>query len=1064
MSPSVRHRWPILLALAAGAALLPALPSSAEAQYFGKNKVQYEDFDFRVLETEHFDLYHYEQERDVAVMSARMAERWYARLSRLLDYELTGRQPFILYASHPHFEQTTAIPGEIGEATGGVTEPLKRRIVLPAAGPLAETDHVVGHELVHGFQYSMTGIDPRSPLAGAPAISRQPLFLIEGMAEYLSTGSRSVLTARWMRDELARDDRDFPTVGDLQNSRKYFPYRYGHALWAFVGGTWGDDAVREIFLQSVRSSPSAAIQSVLGMPADTLSAAWRRALESAYGPVLERTSDPSEFGEPIVTEASAGGTMNLGPSLSPDGERVAFLSERGRFSIEMYVADAETGEVLRQLTSTAVDPHFQSLQFINSAGAWAPDNERLAFAAVSNGQPLLVIMNARTGEKLREYEFRRFGEIFNPTWSPSGDRVAFVANEHGTLDLFVADLESGSLQRLTDDEFAEVHPAWSPDGERIAFATDRFSSNLGTLSFGDFRLASVDLPSGEVAALPSFEGARNTNPQWAPDGESLYFLSDHGGISNLYRADLAAGEAVPLTNVNTGVAGITELSPALSVARGSGRIVFGAYRQGDYNLYRMDEPRPVPAGDRLAPEDRERIATLPPAERSDEERVDRLLANATLGLPSPVTFRTSDYSPSLSLDYIAQPSLFAGASSTSGFVLGGGASLYFSDMLGQHALASMLQLSIIGGNVLNGIGALAQYENRDSRLRWGGIVGQMPQITQRAGQGVVDRDGDGTPEVLLQTLTFWQVDRQAVGVVSYPFSNSLRAELTGGFRRIDFELELKEELFALNGRRLDDRTTEVPACGDSLSFELTLCEPASLNQGVTSAALVHDASLSGPTGPILGSRARLEVSPTFGSLDYVTALGDLRKYVMPFEPLTLAGRALHLGRYGGGGDDPRLTDLFIGYSSLVRGYSFGSFDLRQCPLGPGTDIRDCSEFSTLQSLFGTRMAVGNLEARLPLSGPLGVLGQSGAVPPIDLIGFFDAGVAWTADAGACSLSDFEVFGRTSEALACRDLISSAGVGLRINLLGFALGEVHWVHPFDRPLKGSFVNFVLTPSF
>lgn len=65
-------------------------------------------------------------------------------LSRLLDHELRERQPLILYASGPHFRQTDAIEGTLGEGAGGVTEAAKRRIVLPFAGPLAATDHVIG--------------------------------------------------------------------------------------------------------------------------------------------------------------------------------------------------------------------------------------------------------------------------------------------------------------------------------------------------------------------------------------------------------------------------------------------------------------------------------------------------------------------------------------------------------------------------------------------------------------------------------------------------------------------------------------------------------------------------------------------------------------------------------------------------------------------------------------------------------------------------------------------------------------------------------------------------------
>src|SRR5215211_4436214 len=127
-------------------------PSSA--QYFGRNKVQYERFDFQVLATDHFDIYYYPEEEAAIQIAARLAERWHARLTKLLAHELRGRQPLIMYAAHPHFQQTNIL-GDIGEGTGGVTESNRRRVILPFAGGLAETDHVLGHELVHAFQYDI---------------------------------------------------------------------------------------------------------------------------------------------------------------------------------------------------------------------------------------------------------------------------------------------------------------------------------------------------------------------------------------------------------------------------------------------------------------------------------------------------------------------------------------------------------------------------------------------------------------------------------------------------------------------------------------------------------------------------------------------------------------------------------------------------------------------------------------------------------------------------------------------------------------------------------------------
>jgi len=76
--------------------LIVALASSVEAQYFGRNKVRYRSFDFRVLQTEHFDVYFYSSERNGVDVAARLAERWYARLERLFTHTRSGRQPLIL--------------------------------------------------------------------------------------------------------------------------------------------------------------------------------------------------------------------------------------------------------------------------------------------------------------------------------------------------------------------------------------------------------------------------------------------------------------------------------------------------------------------------------------------------------------------------------------------------------------------------------------------------------------------------------------------------------------------------------------------------------------------------------------------------------------------------------------------------------------------------------------------------------------------------------------------------------------------------------------------------------
>src|SRR5919106_1278615 len=199
-----------------------------------------------------------------------------------------------------------------------------------------------------------------------------------------------------------------------------------------------------------------------------------RTTRRTYAPFFETTRPASDFGRSLITSEMGGGEMNLAPALSPDGRRVVFLSERSLFSIDMYVADVATGRITRKVVETAGDPHFDSLQFLSSAGDWAPDNRRFVFAALSAGQPVLTIVDVDTGSREREQQFAELGEIFNPAWSPDGRRIVFSALKGGVLDLYLWELESGGLLQLTNDAFADLDPEWSPDGRQIAFVTDRF--------------------------------------------------------------------------------------------------------------------------------------------------------------------------------------------------------------------------------------------------------------------------------------------------------------------------------------------------------------------------------------------------------------------------------------------------------------------------------------------------------------------------------------------------------------------------------------------------------------
>lgn len=1008
---------------AAGAVLtvLALTTEPARAQYFGQNKVQYRTFNFEVLRTEHFDLHFYPEEAQAAREAARMAERWYARLARVLDHQLSGRQILVLYAAHPHFEQTNVVEGVLGEGTGGVTESLKRRIVMPVGNGLADTDHVLGHELVHAFQYDILG--PNLNL---------PLWFIEGMAEYLSIGSHDAHTAVWLRDAALTEQ--LPDIDDL-NDPRYFPYRFGHAFWAYVGGRWGDAAIAQILHNAGRSAqagpngggggggdPIGVIQAVLGIDKEQLGAEWHQAiLSTMVRPLGDRAANAGRR----IIEPDDENELNVGPALSPDGSRIAFLSSHGRLSIDLFVADTATGRIQRNLIQTAADPHFDSLQFIASAGSWDPTGQRLAVAVVREGRPAIAIINADTGDREREIELAGVDEAFHPAWSPDGRRIAFSGLAGGWSNLFVVDLPLGTVHKLTDDPYTDLSPSWAPDSRRLVWSTDRFSTQLGSLSYGPTELAMFDVDQKRATPLFSFDGARHSSPQWARDG-SIYFVSDPDGVPDAYRYDPTTGKAARLTRLMTGVTGITENSPALAVAADGSRLAIVIYRNQTYEIQSIEGARlrggeAVPSSVTLA------AAQLAPATRRGAE-VDAVLGNPQFGLTSNQNATTEKYRPRLSLDYIGQEMGITTTNSL-GSYMGGGIAVNFSDILGDHVVTSLLQVT----GSIEDFGGQVGYINRKRRWNFGTFFEQLPYITGGVTGGPAVINGQNV--IVQQEVRDRQLDQRVLAMAQYPFSRARRFEVGASIRRLTFDRRVDTFFFSPGSGQLLDQQQQKFDLGEPLALR-------ELNVGV-----VQDTTAFGATGPVLGHRSRFEMAPSWGDLRFTQAIADVRHYVMPFGAWTIAGRLLHIGRYGGDAESPRLSPLFLGFPNLVRGYDIGSFDVDECP--PTAD----GSCALVNSLIGSRLIVSGVELRAPLLGAFTGKLEYGPIPA-EIIGFFDAGVAWdnnTSPAG---------FGSANT----RPWTRSFGTGVRVNAFGYAIVELDAVRALDRPSDGWRFVFNLSPGF
>ena len=1022
------------------------LPGKASAQYFGQNKVRYKNLKFKVYHTPHFEIYYYLENDSVLRRFAQESELWYTLHQQVFRDTFRRPNPIILYGNHPDFQQTTAIDGEIGVGTGGVTEGLKNRVVMPLMETNQATRHVLGHELVHAFQYHLL---LRSDSVNLAALNNIPLWMVEGMAEYLSLGKKDAYTAMWMRDAFL--NKDIPTLKQLTESTKYFPYRYGEAFWSYLSSTYGDSIVVPFFKNTARYGLQYGIRRTFGYDDKTLSTLWKNAIISSYQPYLKDTAQVPAGAKIIDSKNS--GSLNVAPAISPDGKYLAFLSEKNLFSIDLFLADARNGRIIKRLTSKTSNTHIDEFNFIESAGAWSPDSKRFAFSVFNKGRNRMLIVEVPGGRVLQEVSMGKAEQFSNLTWSPNGNEIAFQGMANGQPDLYVYNLQTKKIAQLTNDKYSDYQPAFSHDGKKMVFATDRTTYDQSPGQTITFNLAELELATGVITNIKVFNGANNLNPQYSANNQYIYFLSDRDGFRNLYRYQTQTGTVAQMTRLFTGISGITEFSPALSVSANDD-IVYSYYRSQKYVLYnaRPTDFKPVTVEADALNFD---AAMLPPARAVGVDLINANLNNfsAYPRLPSD-SIRNIPYRPQFKMDYLASSGVGVGVSSY-GAGLASGIQGVFSDILGRN--------QIYAGAAVNGtvydFGAQLAYINQTSRWNRGVSLSHIPY--QFANFTVAETnyktDNSSVPAYEYRSDIIRIFQDQAALFTAYPFSRTARIEFGTGASRYSYRIDRYSTFTDTTRNRnyLDYQHRHVA----NSDYEADRSNGITNLHGFTvfqlSTALVGDNSYFGVASPLSGFRYRLQAEYNLGTYQFFSPTIDVRRYIRA-APVTFAGRLTGFGRFG---NSQGLYAYYLGYPFLIRGYESQTF--YNNGNAPGVNG------FTIQQLSGTRIAVANFEVRLPLSGPAKLSQFESKFLFTELNLFFDAGLAWNA-------GDQINFQKTPDIIAYTPVLGtdgkqvldannapvyspvynrvpalSAGLSVRVNVLGAFVLEPYLAIPFNR---------------
>ncbi len=989
-----------------GAVLVAALlaAGAAHAQYFGQNKVQYRSYDWKSIESDHFDVYFYGGLDSLAMRVLDLAEKTNDLLSSGMGHRLGRRVPIILYGSHNDFAQTNVTPELIDQGTGGFTELFRNRVVLPFTGSYEDLRHVVVHELTHAFMFDMLYGGSATSLIARRSFFQVPLWFAEGIAEYFSLGMEPN-AEMFLRDGIVEG-----YLPPIEYSGGYLVYKQGQSAISYLVDRYGQERLRDV-LRKIRQVHNfdRAFQRSVGTPVAKFDEQWRDWLRRQYWPTVASKQDPEQFARRLTDHRRDGSRLNTAPSVSPQGDRIAYFSDRRQYT-DVYVMSAYDGKVLRRVIRGERNVQFEAIPSFRSAISWSPDGQRLALTAKSGGHDVLYVVAVKDGKILERLD-PGCDALYYPAWSPVSDSIVVVGVKDGRSDLWLVDGKTARWRRLTDDAYDEKEPVWRPDGRTLTFASDRLApvvlhAERRPRGFGSYAIYDLDLDGGEVVQVVDTFGDDHS-PAWSPDGKKLAFISDRSGTPNILLYDTGDLSFTQLTDVLGGVS-------SLSWSRQNDRLVFSAFNRGGFDVFAVREPvslDPVLARlRRQAPQ-----AVLNPASAL-AGGVDTLhtspnrgaLAGAwpdslsvpadTLNAPPrdiPLGPRATLFDTStvaVGRPRLGEPPAWMGGDRHSSFPV-------FRDTLA--VLPTLTPLVDRGGPFALPDSVLAQHPT-PYRVRLSPDYGGAGLIAA-SGYGFVGSTqlvfsdflgnhnlyvasnlyGGSLEETNALALYNYLPRRWDFGGGLFHFKNYYSARVTttgeqlgsprlfsernfGGLIEAAYPFDRFHRVeFNLIQQFVDRKFYEQDIFGDYFISARRL-------ESVTSPAvsLIGDNSLFGYYGPVNGSRYNLTLSPSFpvfrNGRAYHTASLDARRYWDLTRGYTFAARVL-----GGWSDGPDAQTFRVGGFSTLRGYS--NFDL-----------------------LGSRLAIVNAELRFPFIQQLGLVGPV-PIGVFNLRGvvFGDAGVVWS---------------------------------------------------------------------
>ena len=557
--------------------------------YYGKNKIRYDDFKWKIYTTDHFEIYYYPEIEKHLERVASYSESAYQQVSADLKHDLAHKVPMVLYKTQSEFQQQNIEASELPEGVLAFAEPYRDRMVLPIDEPSDALYRLITHELTHIFEFD---IIPRSLLRRG-----LPLWVDEGLSDYM-TGYWNPFDLMTVRDAAVSDN--VPAMSDFQGVQFQdgrLPYNLGHAAFEFIESKWGKEGLRQFLFalrKAVIGGGESAYEEAFRLKAEEFDEQFEKYLKDRFKPFRDKER-PADYGRNLAPKRDKtpySVVISIEPSPSGDLMAVAAGNRKDQ-ELDIILMSTKDGKVIGNLTGGFnKDRGYEYIVtpggFRNNAVpwmSWAPTGDRIAYFVRTEKHKTLVLQNVVTKKVDKRIELKSVDMPESPDISPDGRHVAFAALSGAVGDIFIVDVETGELKNLTNDQFGDFSPTYSPDGKSLVY--------LARVS-GNDKLFRLDLASGKKTQITF--GTHDDGGAQFIDADTLVFSSTatdpntaiepevarNGNIYNIWTLSLKTGELRQFTDTLT-----ANVSPIVLRDQKTPRIAFVTYYKSEYGIHTL---------------------------------------------------------------------------------------------------------------------------------------------------------------------------------------------------------------------------------------------------------------------------------------------------------------------------------------------------------------------------------------------------------------------------------------------------------------------------------------------